>query len=141
VSRVVALDYGSARCGVAVSDPSGTLATPLEPVLRPGTRKGLARLAALVRELSVERVVVGLPRSLRGGDSGQTRETRAFAGRLQAVVDVPVELYDERFTTALAQQAGGEAALDSRAAAVLLEEWLSVRRGGAHFVPPTDGDP
>ena len=54
---------------------------------------------------------------------------------------MPVELYDERFTTALAQQAGGEAALDSRAAAVLLDEWLSVRRGGAHFVPPTDGDP
>jgi putative holliday junction resolvase len=141
VSRVLALDYGSARCGVAVSDPSGTLATPLEPVLRPGTRKGLARVAALVRDLSVERVVVGLPRSLRGGDSGQTRETRSFAGRLQAVVDVPVELYDERFTTALAQQTGGEAALDSRAAAVLLDEWLSVRRGGAHFVPPTDGDP
>jgi putative holliday junction resolvase len=141
VSRVVALDYGSARCGVAVSDPSGTLATPLEPVLRPGTRKGLARVAALVRELGAERVVVGLPVSLRGGDSGQTRETRSFAGRLQAVVEVPVELYDERFTTALAQQTGGEAALDSRAAAVLLDEWLNLRRGGAHFVPPTDGDP
>jgi putative holliday junction resolvase len=128
VSRVVALDYGSARCGVAVSDPSGTLATPLEPVLRPGTRKGLARVAALVRELGAERVVVGLPVSLRGGDSGQTRETRSFADRLQAVVDVPIELYDERFTTALAQQTGGEAALDSRAAAVLLDEWLNVRR-------------
>ena len=72
--------------------------------------------------------MVGLPVSLRGGDSGQTRETRTFADRLRAVVDVPVELYDERFTTALAQQAGGEAALDSRAAAVLLDEWLSVRR-------------
>ena len=99
MSGSLALDYGSARCGVAVSDPSGTLATPLEPVLRPGTRKGLARVAALVRELGAERVVVGLPVSLRGGDSGQTRETRAFAERLQAVVDVPVELYDERFTT------------------------------------------
>ena len=125
--RVLALDYGSARCGVAVSDPSGTLATPLEPVLRPGTRKGLSRVAALVREVGAERVVVGLPVSLHGGDSGQTRETRSFADRLQAVVDVPVELYDERFTTALAQQAGGEATLDSRAAAVLLDEWLNVR--------------
>ena len=128
MSRVIALDYGSARCGVAVSDPSGTLATPLEPVLRPGTKKGLARVAALARELGAERVVVGLPVSLRGGDSAQTRETRSFADRLQVVVDVPVELYDERFTTALAEQAGGEAALDSRAAAVLLDEWLHVSR-------------
>jgi putative Holliday junction resolvase len=124
----MALDYGSARCGVAVSDPSGTLATPLDPVLRPGSKKGLARVAALARELGAERVVIGLPVSLRGGDSAQTRETRSFADRLQAALEIPVELYDERFTTALAQQAGGEATLDSRAAAVLLDEWLSVRR-------------
>jgi putative Holliday junction resolvase len=130
--RVLALDYGSARCGVAVSDPSGTLATPLEPVLRPGTRRGLERLAQLVRELGAGRVVVGLPISLSGGDSAQTRETRAFADRLRAAVDVPVELYDERFTSSLAQQAGGTASLDSRAAAVLLDEWLNVRR------PPAD---
>ena len=133
--RVLALDYGSARCGAAVSDPSGTLATPLDPVLRPGTRKGLQRVAALVAELGAERVVVGLPVSLGGGDSAQTRETRSFADRLQGAVDVPVELYDERFTTALAEKAGGEASLDSRAAAVLLDEWLMVRgapadRGG-----------
>jgi putative Holliday junction resolvase len=128
--RVLALDYGSARCGAAVSDPSGTLATPLEPVLRPGTRRGLARMAALVGELGAERVVVGLPVSLSGADSAQTRETRAFAERLQAVVDVPVELYDERFTTTLANRAGGAAALDSRAAAVLLDEWLNLRRPG-----------
>jgi len=130
--RVLALDYGSARCGVAVSDPSGTLATPLEPVLKPGTRRGLQRLAQLVAELGAERVVVGLPISLSGADSAQTRETRAFAERLRAVVDVPVELYDERFTSSLAQQAGGTASLDSRAAAVLLDEWLNVRR------PPAD---
>jgi putative holliday junction resolvase len=129
--RVLALDYGSARCGVAVSDPSGTLATPLEPVLRPATRAGLARLVALVGELGAERVVVGLPLSLAGGDSAQTRETRAFADRLRAAVSVPVELYDERFTTSLAQAAGGSAALDSRAAAVLLDEWLNVHRTSA----------
>jgi putative Holliday junction resolvase len=123
--RVVALDYGSARCGVAVSDPSGTLATPLDPVLRAGSRAGLARLARLVEELGAERVVVGLPVSLSGGDSAQTRETRAFAERLREVVRVPVELHDERFTTTLAERAGGAAALDSRAAAVLLEDWLS----------------
>jgi putative Holliday junction resolvase len=130
--RVVALDYGVARCGVAVSDPTGTLATPLEPVLRPGTKKGLQRLRELVDELGAERVVVGLPVSLSGSDSAQTRETRQFADRLRTEVAVPVELYDERFTTSLAQQTGGAASLDSRAAAVLLDEWLRVRR------PPAD---
>jgi len=130
--RVIALDYGAARCGVAVSDPTGTLATPLEAVERPGTKKGLQRLRALVEATGAERVVVGLPVSLRGGDSAQTREVRQFADRLGARVGVPVELYDERFTTSLAQQAGGEASLDSRAAAILLDEWLRVRR------PPAD---
>jgi putative Holliday junction resolvase len=130
--RVLALDYGAARCGVAVSDPSGTLATPLEPVLRPGTKNGLKRLSELVQELDAERVVVGLPVSLSGADSAQTREARQFADRLQAALTVPVELYDERFTTSLAEQAGGTASLDSRAAAILLDEWLRVRR------PPAD---
>jgi putative holliday junction resolvase len=127
--RVVALDYGSARCGVAVSDPSGTLATPLEPVLRPNTRKGLNRLLAAVRAQEPARVLVGLPLSLSGGDSAQTTEARAFAARLGELLGVPVELYDERFTTALAQQRPGTAAEDSRAAAVLLEEWLAAGRG------------
>jgi putative Holliday junction resolvase len=126
--RVLALDHGRARCGVAVSDPSGTLATPLEPVLRPDTKKGLARIKAVVEETGAERVVVGLPVSLSGRDSAQTREARAFAERLQRLVRVPVELYDERFTTSLAQQAGGSGSLDSRAAAVLLDEWLTVSR-------------
>ena len=129
--RALALDYGKARCGVAVSDPSGTLASPLEPILRPGTKVGLRQIAALVHELGAERIVIGLPVSLSGGDSAQTRETRQFADRLGAVTRVPIELYDERFTTSLAQQAGGEASLDSRAAAVLLDEWLNVRGGAA----------
>jgi putative Holliday junction resolvase len=126
--RVLALDYGSARCGVAVSDPTGTLATPLEPVLRPASRKGFRRLLALVEETGAERVLVGLPLSLSGADSAQTAETRAFAERLRTAVLVPVELYDERFTTRLAGQAGGSGSLDSRAAAVLLDEWLTVFR-------------
>ncbi len=124
--RVLALDYGSARCGAAVSDPTGTLATPLEPVLRPASRKGFRRLLAVVGETGAERVIVGLPLSLSGADSAQTAETRAFAERLRDAVEVPVELYDERFTTRLADQAGGSASLDSRAAAVLLDEWLTV---------------
>ncbi len=80
--RVLALDYGSARCGVAVSDPTGVLATPLDPVLKPAGRKGMGKLLALVREVEAERVIVGLPLSLSGGDSAQTREARAFASVL-----------------------------------------------------------
>lgn len=129
--RVLALDYGSARCGAAVSDPTGTLATPLEPILRPATRKGLARIATLVEELGADRVIVGLPLSLAGADSAQTVEARAFAERLAARLAVPIELYDERFTTRIAQQAGGGAAEDSRAAAVLLGDWLARRAGSA----------
>jgi len=129
--RVLALDYGSARCGVAVSDPTGVLATPLEPVLKPAGRSGMGRLLALVRELEAERVVVGLPLSLSGGDSAQTREAREFASALEHRLEgIPVELYDERFTTVLAQRDGEgatrapRASEDSRAAAHLLSSWL-----------------
>lgn len=127
--RVLALDYGSARCGCAVSDPTGVLATPLDPVLRPGTRRGRARLRELVRELEAERVVVGLPLSLSGEDSAQTVETREFARTLEQVLSVPVELYDERLTTRLAARLGGSASEDSRAAAHLLESWLAAQGG------------
>ncbi len=131
--RVLALDHGHARCGAAVSDPTGTLATPLEAIERPGTRRGMQRIASLVREQEAERVLVGLPLSLSGGDSAQTREAREFARRLGDVLgdDVPVELYDERFTTRLAQRAGGAAGEDSRAAAVLLSDWLDTRGAAA----------
>ena len=133
MSRVLALDFGSARCGVAVSDPTGTLATPLDPVVRANTRRGLDRLATVVRETGAERVVVGLPLSLGGGDSAQTAESRAFAQRLAERLGeaVPVELYDERFTTRIAQRAGADprTSEDSRAAAVLLEDWLAARSG------------
>ena len=125
--RVLALDYGAARCGVAVSDPTGTLATPLEPVLRPATRKGIRRVVVLAQELGARRILVGLPLSLGGGDSAQTAETRAWAERLEGLVNVPVELFDERFTTKLAARAGGSGSEDSRAAAVLLEDWLGRR--------------
>ena len=128
--RVLALDYGSARCGCALSDPSGTLATPIDPVLRPATRKGFARVCDLVREREAGLVVVGLPLSLSGADSAQTQETRAFAQRLAERIDVPVELYDERFTTLMASRDPGtpSASEDSRAAAHLLEGWLAARR-------------
>jgi len=132
--RVLALDYGSARCGCALSDPSGTLVTPIETVTRPATRRGLATIHELVREREVERVIVGLPLSLRGHDTAQTREARAFAKRLALRLgeSVPVEMHDERFTTRLAQRMDGTwgssaASEDSRAAAHLLESWLAAR--------------
>jgi putative Holliday junction resolvase len=124
--RILALDYGSARCGCAVSDPTGVLATPLEPVLAPASKKGMGQLLALIRELGAERVVVGLPLSLDGGDSDQTREARDFAALLgRRLKHVPIDLYDERFTTRLAQRDGGSrTSEDSRAAAHLLSSWL-----------------
>ena len=123
--RVLALDYGSARCGCAISDPTGVLATPIEPVSAPASRRGLARLRSLVTETGAERVVVGLPLSLSGGDTRQTEETRAFADALARALSIPVELYDERLTTRLAARTGGSASEDSRAAAHLLEGWLA----------------
>lgn len=129
--RALALDYGRARCGCAVSDPTGTLSKPLPPVERPGSPAGLRRLAGVVRERKVDKVVVGLPLTLAGDESEQTREARDFARRLAAAVaPVAVELYDERLTTAQARRAGGDAAEDSRAAAHLLDAWLARRRGG-----------
>ena len=129
--RVLALDYGSARCGCALSDATGTLATPIEPVARPATKAGIRALRALVEGRAVERVVVGLPLSLSGSDSDQTREARAFADRLRSALGpaVPIDLYDERFTTAIAARAGeaheAVTSEDSRAAAVLLDDWLA----------------
>ena len=132
--RVLALDYGSARCGCALSDPTGTLATPIDAIERPATRRGFARVVDLVRDRGAERVVVGLPLGLSGADTDQTREARAWADRLAAAVQVPVELYDERFTTAIAARSGDKrTSEDSRAAAVLLEDWLTrhAREAGA----------
>jgi putative Holliday junction resolvase len=125
--RVLALDYGSARCGCAVSDPTGTLATPIDHIERPGTRKGLVRVADLAREREVARIVVGLPLGLSGRDTDQTRETREWADRLrERVKPIPVEMYDERFTTSIASRSGDtRTSEDSRAAAVLLTDWLA----------------
>jgi putative Holliday junction resolvase len=126
--RVLALDYGSARCGCALSDPTGTIVTPIEPVASPASRRGMRELVRLVHDRGVQRVIVGLPLSLRGSDTSQTRETRAFAQQLSQRLgdDAVVELHDERFTTRLAQRTPGshETSEDSRAAAHLLEGWL-----------------
>jgi len=129
--KVVALDYGSARTGVAVSDPTGTIARPLGVVERAASEVGLARLAELVREEGAERVVVGLPLTLRGERGGQAQETEAFVEALKEAVEVPVESYDERFTTGLAASVGSDdAPEDARAAAHLLSSYLAWSSAG-----------
>jgi putative Holliday junction resolvase len=129
--RVLALDHGSARCGAAVSDPSGTLATPLRAVQHPDTRNGLAAVARLAEESGAERIVVGLPLTLAGEEGEQARTARTFAERLARKVSIPVELHDERMTTRLAERTGGQGDADSRAAAHLLESYLARAGAGA----------
>jgi putative holliday junction resolvase len=131
LGRILALDYGSARCGVALSDPTGELASPIGVVADPGSDAGFAEIRRLVADREAELVVVGLPVSLSGEEGPQALETRAFAERLSELLPVPVETYDERFTTKLAAAGGGQAPEDARAAAALLESYLRSRESGA----------
>jgi len=132
--KVLALDFGPARTGVAVSDPTGTVARPLAVVERAASEAGLARIRDLARAEGAERIVVGLPVTLRGERGAQAAETERFVQALRAAADVPVETFDERFTTRLAQASpttSPRAAEDARAAAHLLStylEWLTARR-------------
>ena len=119
--KVLALDYGSARTGVAVSDPTGTIARPLTVVRRVTDEAGFSALLALVRSAAPDKILVGLPLTLRGEAGAQAEETERFVEKLRGAVDVSVETYDERFTTALAEGAGGD---DAHAAAHLLSDYL-----------------
>jgi putative Holliday junction resolvase len=127
--KVLALDYGRARTGIAVSDPTGQVARPLCVVERAATPAGIARVAELVRAESAERVVVGLPLTLQGERGEQARETERFVEELERAIDVPVESFDERFTTDLAEQTGGESPRDAQAAAHLLTSYLTWSAG------------
>jgi putative pre-16S rRNA nuclease len=127
--KVLALDFGRARTGVAVSDPTGTVARPLCVVERAAGEAGLERLATLIAEQEAEQVVVGLPLTLRGERGEQARETEAFVEALAAVTDVPVVTFDERFTTDLAEQVPSVTATDARAAAHLLSSYLTWSSG------------
>jgi putative Holliday junction resolvase len=125
--RVLALDHGTVRCGCALSDPSGTLATPL-PVIEPPEARTVAEL---VDEHAVERVVVGMPLHLSGEEGSQAGLARSFAHELEAILAVPVDTYDERLTSRMAdasRRRGASAARDSLAAAHLLESYLESRQ-------------
>jgi putative Holliday junction resolvase len=123
--KVLALDYGRARTGVAVSDPTGQVARPLCVIERAASQAGLAALAELVRDEGVEQVVVGLPLTLKGERGEQAKETDRFIAELRRTIDVPVDSFDERFTTDLAEQTGGVAGRDAQAAAHLLTSYLA----------------
>lgn len=132
--RILALDHGSARCGVAICDPTGTVVTPLEVVARPDSKDGQRALAELAARHQAERVLVGLPLLAGGEEGAQAAAARAFAGRLAQVLDLEITLYDERFTTRMAQTSikdGASSAEDSLAAAHLLEEFLESTSGQA----------
>lgn len=122
--RVLALDHGLARCGCAISDRSGTIARPIEPIEPPDP----AAVAALVAAERVDLVVVGLPFSLDGSEGEQAAVVHDFCAKLEHSVNVPVETWDERLTTAMAgasRRSGARAAEDSLAAAHLLESYLA----------------
>ena len=121
--KVLALDYGSARTGIAVSDPTGTIARPLGVVQQVGQPVGFERLMDVIGIERPEEIVVGLPLTLRGEHGDQARETARFVDSLRSAVDVPVQTYDERFTSVLA---GGD---DARAAAHLLTSYLEWKAG------------
>ena len=126
--RILALDHGASRVGVAVCDPTETLASPVG-VVEPPEAEAIQVMAS---EHHAELVVVGLPVSLSGEEGEQARVARAFAAELAEVLPIPVETYDERLTTRLADssaRAGAEAPPDALAAAHLLESYLQHRAG------------
>jgi putative holliday junction resolvase len=123
--KVLALDYGSARTGVAVSDPTGTVARPLEVIERAGSAAGLRRLGELARREQVERIVVGMPVTPRGEHGLQASRTAAFVEALRAETGLPIETFDERLTTRLARSQQTDAEEDAVAAAHLLTGYLT----------------
>ncbi|MDQ3643839.1 MAG: Holliday junction resolvase RuvX [Actinomycetota bacterium] len=143
--RAVALDLGTRRIGVAVSDAGGIMATPYSVIQRSGdVSADRARVAEIVHEVGAGLVVVGLPLSLDGSEGPAARAALEEADALRQVLDVPVECHDERLTSVTANRSLTEAgvtgrkrrrareagAVDQAAAAVLLQSWLDTRRSG-----------
>jgi len=136
VRRILALDVGERRIGVAISDPTQTLARSFLVLERKNDEEAIGRLAALAREQDVERVVVGDPLSLRGDVGMQAERVRRFARDLEQMVEVPVELWDERFSSVDAERIlRGQGVrgrrrrqrVDATAAAVILQSYLDAK--------------
>jgi putative Holliday junction resolvase len=134
--RVLAVDYGSVRIGLALSDPTGTLARPLPFAPAKGDAKLARELAALAAKEGAEHILLGLPRNMDGSMGEAAARVQAFAVALGAATKIPVQLVDERLTTVQAgrqlHEAGRDARaqrgrIDSESAAVLLQGWLDAR--------------
>jgi putative holliday junction resolvase len=134
--RILGLDYGSVRVGIAISDPSGTIATGLKTLRNDSTL--ISRIADLVREHQIGRIVIGLPVSLKGKDSRKTEEVRTFCRALEEHVALPIILQDERYSSkdALAtmiemnttrKQRRNKGRIDEMAAAIILQSFLDRR--------------
>ncbi len=146
--RLIGLDVGEARIGVAMSDPTGTLASAREVLARRPEAAALKAIARLVEEEEAEAIVVGLPRSLSGELHGQAASVQEFAKLLSQEVQVPIHFWDERLSTVAAEremQAAGtkrsrrRAMVDAVAAAIILQNYLDARRTSAHGSAP-DGE-
>ena len=153
MGRTLALDVGEKRIGVAVSDETGVLARPLTTITRASKREDFDRIARLVAEQQAERVVAGYPRSLSGDEGPQAQRVRRYVESLAAVLSVPVELWDERYTTVEAEERLREARprragrrprdrsqLDAAAAAIILQDYLDARRPSLVDEGRTTGD-
>lgn len=134
--RALALDVGDARIGLAISDPRGVVCLPIEALVRSKESDDLAAVVDLAKREGAETIVVGLPLSLDGTHGPAARQMRRFTSSLRKLADIPVESYDERFTTTEAENrlrsAGYEpsrnrARLDSMAAVIILESFLAAR--------------
>jgi putative Holliday junction resolvase len=141
LSRILAIDHGTKRIGVALSDPTATIATALDTITAPGgsARRAAELVADLCRRHSVVRVIVGWPRNMDGSRGAAARQAEAFAERLRTALSVPVELWDERLSTVAAERIlieGGvrrderRRSRDRLAAAVILQGYLDARRPG-----------
>ena len=136
--RTLALDWGERRIGVAISDPMGLIAQPLETIpAHAGGRDALERIAELVRSHEVGEIVVGLPLHMNGRAGPEAEKARAFGERVRSRAGVAVEYLDERWTSVEAERALEESGvreskrrgkIDPVAAAILLRTWLELRR-------------
>lgn len=131
--RIMALDYGSKRIGVALSDPTGTIASPLEFIPAKPEDRFMDRLRQLIAEHQVRRIVLGMPRNMDGSYGPAAEAVRAFADRLRAAIDLPLVFWDERLTTAMANRfliegnmsrRRRKGKVDQTAAAILLQSYL-----------------
>jgi putative holliday junction resolvase len=133
VGRWLSLDVGEKRMGVALCDETHTLARPLLTIKRTSKKEDFARLTAICREQQIEKIIVGLPKTLRNEEGPQARRVRRYAAELQAALNLPIEFWDERFSSVDAQERLAASSsrtrrkgeIDSAAAAIILQEYLN----------------